>query len=86
MVIWSKIFGRPVFIHSAVLLHFNFYDRALTNNFSNGLGDLSIVPLKVQCKPLNVITLGQLQSDNINRMITLTEDNIYQPYELYFKF
>ena len=40
----------------------------------------------IQCKPLNVITLGQSQSDNINRMITLTEDNIYQPYELYFKF
>ena len=33
----------------------------------------------LQCKPLNLITLGQLQRDNINRMITLTEDNIYQP-------
>ena len=35
---------------------------------------------------VNVITLGQCQSDNINGMITLTEDNIYKPYELYFKF
>ena len=40
----------------------------------------------IQCKPLNVIIVGQRQSDNINRMITLTEDNIYQPYEIYFKF
>ena len=40
----------------------------------------------IQYKPLNVITLGQRKSDNNNRMITLTEDNIYQPYELYFKF
>ena len=40
----------------------------------------------IQCKPLNVITLGQRQSDNIKSMITLTEDNIYQPFELYFKF
>ena len=42
--------------------------------------------MELQCKPLNVITLGQPKSDNINRMITLTEDNIYQPYQLYFKF
>ena len=28
---------------------------------------------KVQQKPLNVITLGQVKSDNINRMIILTE-------------
>ena len=40
----------------------------------------------LQCKPLNGITLVQRQSDNINRMITLTEDIIYQPYELNIKF
>ena len=28
-----------------------------------------------QCKPLNMITLGQPQSDNINQMITITKDN-----------
>ena len=28
---------------------------------------------QIQCKPLNVIFLGQRQSDNINQMITLTE-------------
>jgi hypothetical protein len=27
----------------------------------------------IQWKPLNVITLGQRESDNINRLITLTE-------------
>ena len=43
-------------------------------------------PINIQCKPRNVITLGKRQSDNINRMVTLTEDNIYQCYELYFKF
>jgi hypothetical protein len=29
--------------------------------------------IKVQWKPLNVIALGQSQSDNINRMITIAE-------------
>ncbi len=29
--------------------------------------------LKMQWKPLNVITLGQNESDNINQLITLTE-------------
>jgi hypothetical protein len=29
--------------------------------------------LLLQWKPLNVITLGQRESDNINRLITLTE-------------
>ena len=46
----------------------------------------SPIPLQIQCKPLNLITLGQGKSDNINQMITLTKDNIYQDYELYFKF
>ena len=32
-----------------------------------------IVNCIIQCKPLNVITLGQSKSDNINRMITITE-------------
>ena len=27
----------------------------------------------IQWKPLNVITLGQRQTDNINQMITITE-------------
>jgi hypothetical protein len=27
----------------------------------------------LQWKPLNVITLGQMESDNINRMITITD-------------
>ena len=27
----------------------------------------------IQLKPLNVITLGQTKSDNINRMITITD-------------
>ena len=40
----------------------------------------------IQYKPLNVITLGQCQSENINRMITLTKNNIYPPNEQYFKF
>ena len=38
------------------------------------------------CYHFGALTLGQRESDNINRMKTLTEDNIYQPYELYFKF
>ncbi len=29
----------------------------------------------LQCKPLNVITLGQVQTDNINRMIIITESS-----------
>jgi hypothetical protein len=29
--------------------------------------------LQVQWKPLNVITVGQIETDNINRMITITE-------------
>jgi hypothetical protein len=32
---------------------------------------------KIQWKPLNVITLGQTESDNINRLITLTADHFY---------
>jgi len=32
--------------------------------------------LYVQIKPLNVITLGQIKSEKINRMLTIT-DNIY---------
>ncbi len=28
----------------------------------------------LQCPPLNGITLGRIESDNINRMIQLTED------------
>ena len=39
----------------------------------------------IQWKPLNVITLGQYKSDNINRMITITKDKMYQPYEVYFQ-
>jgi hypothetical protein len=31
-----------------------------------------IINIQVQWKPLNVITLGQTKSDNINRMITIT--------------
>ena len=27
----------------------------------------------IQWKPLNVITVGQIETDNINRMITITE-------------
>ena len=30
--------------------------------------------IQIQCPPLNWITLGQIKSDNINRMIQLTED------------
>ena len=48
--------------------------------------ELGLNNFVIQCKPLNVITLGHHQSDNINRMITLTKGNIYQGYELYFKF
>ena len=53
---------------------------------SDGIVSLFLELFNIQCKPLNVITLGQGKSDNIKRMITLTEDNIYQPYQLYFKF
>jgi hypothetical protein len=38
----------------------------LLSSFDSALVD-------IQWKPLNVITLGQTQSDNINRMITLTD-------------
>ena len=31
--------------------------------------------LNIQWKPLNVITLGQTETDNINRLITLTDDH-----------
>jgi hypothetical protein len=31
------------------------------------------VAKEIQCKPLNVLTSGQRQTDNINRMITITE-------------
>ena len=34
----------------------------------------SAYKIKVQRKPLNVITLGQTKSDHINRMITITDD------------
>ncbi len=29
----------------------------------------------IQCKPLNVITLGQVQTDNINQMIIITHSS-----------
>ncbi len=29
--------------------------------------------IEIQWKPLNVITLGQIETDNINRMITIAE-------------
>jgi hypothetical protein len=32
----------------------------------------------VQWKPLNVITLGQRETDNINRMITISELTTYK--------
>ncbi len=31
----------------------------------------------IQWKPLNVITLGQTETDNINRLIILTDDHFY---------
>ncbi len=31
----------------------------------------------IQWKPLNVITLGQRQTDKINRMITLSEQSLW---------
>jgi len=31
---------------------------------------------RIQCFPLNWITLGRIKSDNINQMIQLTEDTI----------
>ena len=31
------------------------------------------IRLHIQWKPLNVITLGQMESDNFNRMITITD-------------
>ncbi len=34
---------------------------------------ITIMASIVQCKPLNVITLVQTESDNINRMITITD-------------
>jgi len=34
----------------------------------------SLVKLLLQLKPLNVITLDQTESDNSNRMITITGD------------
>jgi hypothetical protein len=33
--------------------------------------------LLLQWKPLNVITLGQIKTDNINRMITISEGTTY---------
>jgi len=33
---------------------------------------------KIQWKPLNVITLGQRETDNINRMITISELTTYK--------
>jgi hypothetical protein len=33
------------------------------------------LPVVIQCKPLNVITLGQAQIDNINRMITISDSS-----------
>jgi hypothetical protein len=38
--------------------------------------------LTVQWKPLNVITLVQRQSDNINRMITLSENTFLSQFTL----
>jgi hypothetical protein len=32
----------------------------------------------VQWKPLNVITLGQIETDNINRMITISKVTTYK--------
>ncbi len=39
-------------------------------NFSNFINE----HLQLQCPPLNWITSGQTKSDNINRMIQLTEE------------
>jgi hypothetical protein len=33
----------------------------------------SLMHTDIQWKPLNVITLGQTKSDNINQMITITD-------------
>ncbi len=46
----------------------------------------AFVDLKLQQKPLNVITLGHTESDNINRMITLTGNfylAVYNKWDLW---
>jgi hypothetical protein len=47
----------------------------LSTNTGNETCEYLISINVIQCKPLNVITLGQCQTDNINQMISLSELN-----------
>ena len=58
--------------HFFYLAKINFFKEARS---SKQYEPVSCVQLfeSIQCKLLNVITLGQRESDNINRLITLTK-------------